>query len=188
MTDTNSESILGLEANEVRLVDFDPRWQALFIAETVRILDALGPLARGIEHYGSTSVEGLSAKPILDILVGTDQFGDPTPFASRLEPLGYEFAHWAGVPGHQVFGLGQPRTHLLHVVRFGDAEWHQALKFRDRLRSDSEVRNAYSDLKRELAAKYPADKPRYTAEKTPFIEAVLGPYGSVQSVPRSNTR
>ncbi|MEO8329073.1 MAG: GrpB family protein [Candidatus Nanopelagicales bacterium] len=174
MTNNNSESGLALEANAVRLVNFDPRWQALFIAETARILEALGPLARGIEHYGSTSVEGLAAKPILDILVGTDQFGDPKPFASRLEPLGYEFAHWAGVPGHQVFGLGQPRTHLLHVVRFGEVEWHQALNFRDRLRSDSNVRNAYSELKRELAAKYPTDKPRYTAEKTSFIDAVVG--------------
>ncbi len=119
----NSESGLGLELNAVRLVDSDPRWPTLFVAETVRILEALGPLARGIEHYGSTSVDGLVAKPILDILVGTDQFGDPKPFAFRLEPLGYEYAHWAAVPDHQLFGRGQPRTHLLHVVRFGGLEW-----------------------------------------------------------------
>lgn len=161
----------------MRLVDSDPRWPELFTFEAARIADALGPLARAIEHYGSTSVPQLAAKPILDILIGTEEFGDPDPFTIRLEPVGYEYAHWAGVPGHQVFGRGHPRTHLLHVVRFDDAEWRQALRFRDRLRSDVNLRNAYSHLKRELAAKYPDDKPRYTEEKTSFIEAVVGPHG-----------
>lgn len=188
MTNTNSQSGLGLEANAVRLVESDPRWPALFTAEAERIAKALGPLAKGIEHYGSTSVAGLAAKPILDVLVGTDQFEDPDVFTVRLEPLGYDYAHWAGLSGHHVFGLGQPRTHLLHVVRFGGAEWHQALQFRDRLRSDVEMRNAYSTLKRELAAKYPTDRPRYTSEKTSFIEAVVGPHGSATSIRPSDTR
>ena len=188
MTNTNSDLGLGLEARTVSLVDSDPKWPEYFRVEAERIVEALGSFARAVEHYGSTSVPELAAKPILDILVGTEKFGDSSPFAARLEPLGYEYAHWAGVSGHQVFGRGQPRTHLLHVVRFDGAEWHQALRFRDRLRSSIELRKAYSALKKELAAKYPTNRPRYTAEKTSFIEAVVGSHGSVPSVPRPKTR
>jgi GrpB-like predicted nucleotidyltransferase (UPF0157 family) len=177
MADTSPDSPLGLEKGAVRLVDPDPRWEALFRVEAERIAHALGPLARAIEHYGSTSIPGLAAKPILDLLVGTDRFGDPGPFAARLEPLGYEYAPWAGVPGHQVFGRGQPRTHLLHLVQFDGPSWHEALRFRDRLRADAKLRDAYATLKRELAARFPADRPRYTAEKSAFIEQVVGMVG-----------
>lgn len=174
MAENDSDSALGLEVGTVRLVDYDPRWPTLFGVEATRVAEALGSLARAVEHYGSTSVPGLAAKPILDLIVGTDQFGDPAPFTTRLEPLGYEYAHWAGVAGHQVFGRGRPRTHLLHVVPFDGPTWRRALRFRDSLRSDGTLRDAYAALKRELAARYPNDRPRYTAGKTAFIESVVG--------------
>jgi GrpB-like predicted nucleotidyltransferase (UPF0157 family) len=141
----------------------------------MRIAETLGPLARAIEHYGSTAVPGLPAKPILDLLVGTDQFGDPVPFVTRLAPLGYEYASWAGVPGHQVFGRGRPRTHLLHLVPFGGPAWQRALGFRDRLRADSTLRDEYAALKHALAERYPTDRAQYTAEKASFIDRVVGP-------------
>ena len=164
---------LGLEAGTVRLVEADPRWPVLFQAEARRIAEALGPLARAVEHYGSTSVHGLAAKPILDILVGTDDPRNPAPFAARLEPIGYEYAHWAGVPGHLVFGRGAPRTHLVHVVQFEGAEWRDALRFRDRLRADDALRRAYVELKCELATRFPADRSRYTAGKTAFVRRAV---------------
>jgi GrpB-like predicted nucleotidyltransferase (UPF0157 family) len=166
---------LGLEARAVRLVEPDEAWPRLFDAEATRLAEALGPLARAIEHYGSTAVPGLLAKPILDLLVGTDAFGDPAPFVTRLAPIGYEYAPWAGVPGHQVYGRGQPRTHLLHLVPFGGPAWHRSLAFRDRLRADASLRDGYAALKRELAARYPTDRARYTAEKSAFIDQVVGP-------------
>ncbi|MBA3670712.1 MAG: GrpB family protein [Gemmatimonadaceae bacterium] len=177
MTNIDPDDDLGLDAGTVRLANYDPRWPALFRAEAERILEALGPLARAVEHYGSTSVPGLAAKPILDILVGTDQFGDPGPFTARLEPLGYEYAHWAGVPDHQVFGRGAPRSHLLHLVQFDGSSWRDALRFRDRLRTDATQRQAYAAVKLELATRYPTDRPRYTAEKGAFIEGVVSSHG-----------
>ena len=175
MASPNPNSPLGLEAHAVRLVESDPTWPAQFEVEAARIRGALGPLARAIEHYGSTAVPGLPAKPILDLLVGTDQFGDHAPFLARLEPLGYEYASWARVPGHQVFGRGRPRTHLLHLVPFGDLAWHRALAFRDRLRTDDLLRDEYAALKHVLAARYPMDRAQYTIAKASFIDRVVGP-------------
>jgi GrpB-like predicted nucleotidyltransferase (UPF0157 family) len=166
--------VLGLEHGLVRLADPSPLWGTLFTEEAARLRAALGPLERAVEHYGSTIVPGLMAKPILDILVGATAFGDAGPFAEALLPLGYEYAAHAGVPRHQVFGKGAPRTHLVHVVTYGGPEWGQALGFRDALRADARLAATYAELKAELAARYPHDRATYTDAKAVFIRRVLG--------------
>lgn len=145
----------------------------LFAEEAERLHSALGVLACGIEHYGSTSVPGLAAKPILDILVGGLQATDPGPYVAALTPLGYEYAAGAGVPEHLVFGRGLARTHLVHVVRHGGPAWQRGLRFRDALRTNPQLATAYLQLKRELASRYATDRSEYTAGKTVFIDRLL---------------
>jgi GrpB-like predicted nucleotidyltransferase (UPF0157 family) len=163
----------GVTRGRVVLADYTPRWARLFEEEAERLRAALGPLARGIEHYGSTSVPGLVAKPILDVLVGADAPDDPALFVAALAPLGYEHASWAGVPGHHVFGRGERRTHLVHVVRYGGEEWRAALRFRDALRADPALAAEYARLKRGLAERFPDDRASYTEAKTGFVRRVV---------------
>jgi hypothetical protein len=111
--------MLGLKKNLNLLVDYNPLWEAAFIEERERLDRMLGNIAKGIEHYGSTAVPGMRAKPILDILVGVIPLDDWAKCRAPLEALGYDYAAQAGVPGHHIFGRGRDfteRTHLVHVV------------------------------------------------------------------------
>jgi GrpB-like predicted nucleotidyltransferase (UPF0157 family) len=170
----SDQALPGVPHGHVVLADWTPQWADLFTLEAARLRAALGPLALAIEHYGSTSVPGLRAKPILDILVGGKQATDPALYVAALAPLGYEYAPWAGVPEHLVFGLGVDRTHLVHVVLFEGPAWRQGLRFRDALRADPSLRAEYGALKERLARERPTDRARYTEEKARFVGRVIG--------------
>ena len=171
------EPVLGLGPRLVRLAEPTPRWPALFAAEAERLavaLRAFGPPR--IEHCGSTAVPGLAAKPILDIAIGVPASAIDVPgLAAALVPLGYAHAPRAvPEPGHEVFGKGDPRTHLLHVVTLHGEPWRRLLGFRDALRADPALAAEYAALKRELAARFPGERSSYTAGKGAFIERVVG--------------
>ena len=167
------DALPGLAHGIVQLTPWTPRWPTLFAEEAERLQAALGPLALGLEHYGSTSVPGLPAKPILDILVGGPPPMIPAPYVEALAPLGYEFVPRAGVPEHLVFGRDRLRTHLVHVVEHGGSAWQRGLRFRDALRADAALATAYAELKTALALDHAADRAAYTAGKAAFIERVL---------------
>ena len=163
---------LGLKANLNLLVAYDPLWPAAFAAEKARLARALGPLAKGIEHYGSTAVPGLCAKPVLDIMVGVSPLSDWEKCKPALEALGYDYAEGAGVPGHYIFGRGRDRkerTHLVHVVDYKGESWRGSLAFRDALRRDASLRESYAQEKKRAAAAAPENRASYNAEKGPFI-------------------
>ena len=145
----------------------------MFDDEARVLRTALRPFGGAVEHCGSTSIASIPAKPILDILVGIPAFLDVTSIATALAPLGYEHATWAGVPGHEVFGKGDPRTHLVHVVPLDGPAWHRMLRFRDALRKDPSLASEYAELKRALAARYPHNRSAYTDAKGEFIVRVL---------------
>jgi GrpB-like predicted nucleotidyltransferase (UPF0157 family) len=159
---------LGLAHGHNRLVPHDPRWQAAFETERARLAAALGPVARGIEHYGSTAVPGLPAKPIIDILVGVSPLADWERCHDPLLALGYDYAENAGVPGHHIFGRGRDRTertHLVHVVEFGGESWRSNLAFRDALRADAALRADYLALKTRAIDAAPQGRAAYNALK-----------------------
>src|SRR5436309_2346175 len=146
---------LGLKAHLNLLVAYDPRWPAAFEDEKVRLEKALGEITKGIEHYGSTAVPGLCAKPILDILIGVSPLSEWARCKPALEALGYDYAEGAGVPGHYIFGRGRDRTertHLVHVVEYQGKSWCGSLAFRDALRSDAGLREAYAQVKERAVA------------------------------------
>jgi GrpB-like predicted nucleotidyltransferase (UPF0157 family) len=165
--------MLGLKHGMNLLADYDPEWPATFEEERIRILSAVSNVARGIEHYGSTAVVGLRAKPIVDILLGVAPLEDWLKCKAPLESLGYDYAENAGVPGHYIFGRGRDRnerTHLVHVVEFDGKSWRSTLAFRDALRSDGLLRAEYVRMKEEATTLAPKGRARYNELKQSFIE------------------
>jgi GrpB-like predicted nucleotidyltransferase (UPF0157 family) len=163
---------LGLKANLNLLVDYDPLWPAAFEDEKLRLLKTLGLVAKGIEHYGSTAVPGLRAKPILDIMVGISPLSEWERCKSALEALGYDYAEGAGVPGHYIFGRGRnptERTHLVHVVEHNGESWRGSLAFRDALRRDASLRESYAQEKERAAAAAPGNRAAYNLQKGHFV-------------------
>jgi GrpB-like predicted nucleotidyltransferase (UPF0157 family) len=167
--------MLGLKHNVNLLVDYDADWPLLFLDEQRRIAAALGNLAKGIEHYGSTAVPGMRAKPILDIMIGVDPLEDWEKCRLALETLGYDYAEKAGVPGHHVFGRGRDlteRTHLVHVVKYLGTSWTAGLALRDRLRGDPQLCDEYIREKERAVAAAPEGRARYNELKGPYLESI----------------
>ena len=167
---------LGLKHGLNLLVDYDPRWPAAYAAEEERILAAMGDRVMAIEHYGSTSIQGLRAKPIIDILVGIRTEAEWIQCKASLEALGYDYAEHAGVPDHFIFGRGRDRserTHLVHVIEYGSATWRDSLAFRDALRADPILAVQYQGVKEQAIAQAPEGRAAYTDLKGPFVAAVV---------------
>lgn len=165
---------LGLEQDVNRLVDYNPLWPQAFSEEAAQIRAELGELALAIEHYGSTSVPGLRAKPIIDLQIGVADIRDGLRFIVPLAALGYDYMGDQGIPEHHVFGRGEVRTHHAHVLIYESNEWFRCLRFRDRLRTEPYTRAAYEALKLQLAADT-ATRADYTAGKTNFVEQASDP-------------
>jgi GrpB-like predicted nucleotidyltransferase (UPF0157 family) len=157
----------------VSLSEPTPRWADLFREEAARLEAALSELKAVVEHAGSTSIPDIPAKPILDILIGIPHPLNIASIKKALAPIGYEHATWAGVPGHEVFGQGDPRTHIVHVVPLCGEAWKRMTGFRDALRADAGLASEYATLKRKLAAQHPNDRAAYTDGKATFVERVL---------------
>jgi GrpB-like predicted nucleotidyltransferase (UPF0157 family) len=152
----------------VTLVEWTPAWAKRFQRERARILEAVGDAALGIEHIGSTSVPGLAAKPIVDILLIVPDVEDEDPYLPALERAGYALR--VREVGHRMLRTPDLGVHL-HV--WADEEIDRHLRFRDRLRASPEDRAAYERLKRELAPRDWADVNDYAQAKGPLIEAIL---------------
>jgi GrpB-like predicted nucleotidyltransferase (UPF0157 family) len=160
----------------VVIADPDPRWPAVFETQRARLSEVLPPGAR-VEHVGSTSVPGLGAKPIVDILVGVERLGDVERCIPEIEALGYEYVseYEAQLPQRRYFRRDEAgaRAQHLHAVEFDSEFFREHLAFRDALRADPQLARAYETLKRQLAERFGRDREGYTEAKTVFVEAVL---------------
>jgi GrpB-like predicted nucleotidyltransferase (UPF0157 family) len=175
-TTTDPRLGLGLEHGVNRLAAHNPLWAGAFAAEAARIREGLaaaglGERVLGLEHYGSSAVAGLMAKPILDLQIGVEDIADAVAFVPAMVGLGYDDAGDQGIPQHRIFGLAQPRRVLAHVAVFESEAWFETLRFRDRLRVDPRARAAYQTLKLDLA-RTTANRAEYTAAKTAFVKAM----------------
>jgi GrpB-like predicted nucleotidyltransferase (UPF0157 family) len=175
MTDGTDPYGLGLEQGSNRLVDHNPLWPQAFAEEAARIRAGLGEKVLAIEHYGSTSVPGLRAKPIIDLQIGVADIDDGLLFIEPMAGLGYDYAGDQGIPEHHIFGKRLARTFLAHVVVYQGAQWVRCLRFRDRLRSDANLRAAYEALKLRLASDPTNTRAAYTKGKTSFIQSASEP-------------
>ena len=166
---------LGLESGMVRVVEYDPTWPDLFTkeAERVRAVVDAADLPLTLEHSGSTSVPGLAAKPIIDILAGYPEGALIHNYIEALQAAGYTYRGEQGIPGREFFRRGDPRSYHVHMVLIGSPFWNDHLLFRDRLRADASLRDAYAALKLDLAKRYPRDREAYIDAKGPFVAGVL---------------
>lgn len=168
-----AQDILGLENGQVVLVPSNSSWSAAFEREASDLKLVMKGRQVGIEHVGSTSIPGIRAKPILDIMFGAANLTDGLDLATVLAELKYEIRPNAGLPAEHVFAKGAPRTHLLHVVEYDGEVWQQKLAFRDALREDHQLALAYERLKVELSLRFAADRAAYTDGKTEFVRGVV---------------
>jgi GrpB-like predicted nucleotidyltransferase (UPF0157 family) len=152
--------------------EYDPAWPRAFARIRSRIAPVLAGVAIAIEHVGSTSVPGLSAKPIVDIDVIVRADGVAAAI-ERLASLGYEHQGDLGVPQREAFRHAHAPAHHLYVCVEGRPHLLNHLAFRDALRADSELAREYGNLKRELARRFPNDIDAYVAGKTAFVTSVL---------------
>jgi GrpB-like predicted nucleotidyltransferase (UPF0157 family) len=173
MSKENRHSVLGLENSIVRLSDYTKVWIELYQEEEKRIRAAVGHLIVDLQHIGSTAIPGIKAKPILDMLAGVEQLEKALGCKAPLEAIGYDYIAHAGIANDHVFGKGIARTHYLHVVEYGGAKWTNHLCFRDRLRKDPELAQAYERLKEELSQQFSDSRAKYHDEKSKFISEVL---------------
>jgi GrpB-like predicted nucleotidyltransferase (UPF0157 family) len=161
--------------DDIVLVDYDPTWPEQYERMAGWLRDRLGPdVALRIEHYGSTAIPGMPAKPVVDILVEIPSFDEGRRRAlSVLNDPTWEYWSYSG---HIVFfkrkELMGERTHHIHLAPRGHEIW-EGLAFRDYLSSHPADAAKYAALKRELATTYRTDRERYTDMKTSFVEDVL---------------
>lgn len=155
------------------LAEYDPAWPALFEREAKRIHQALGQRARLLEHVGSTSVPGLPAKPIIDILLAVADSSDESSYKPSLEAAGYVLRirepDW-----HQHRVFKGPDTNVnVHVFTEGSSEIARMVRFRDRLRAHTGERDLYERTKRELAARRWEYVQHYADAKSEVVEGIL---------------
>jgi len=165
---------LGLARGTVHIVKYRARWPSSFERERRRLQRHIGDRIVAIEHIGSTSVPGLSAKPILDISVGVRRVKDMRMIQGTLEKLGYERPH-VGDRRNVLFAKGPDhrRTVYVHVMRYQGATWRNDLRFRDWLRKHPNDRRRYQTLKERLAAIHAMDRAAYTEGKKGFIRNII---------------
>lgn len=157
----------------VVLAEYDPQWPRLFEREAERIRRALHNDALLIEHVGSTSVPGLAAKPIIDIVLAVPDAADEDAYVPRLEAAGYVLRiREPALDEHRMF-KGPDTNVNLHVHSAGSVEVERVIAFRDRLRASASDRDLYLRTKRDLAAREWRFVQNYADAKTAVIEEIL---------------
>lgn len=173
--------------------DYNPQWARDFLALKDIYEKQLADMDCQIIHVGSTAVEGLAAKPIIDVDIVVKTPEDIPTCIRRLEQLGYSHAGQRGIEGRESFDRpdeGVPyndkgkkwQDHHLYVCLEGIDALTNHLKLKAFLQNHPEAVKAYSDLKKELAKKYPHDIDAYIAEKTELILGFLKKAGMDEAV------
>ena len=167
---------LGLKRGIVQLEPHDKRWDEAAI-QTIKILKSiLGDDAIDIQHIGSTAIPAIKAKPIIDIVVGTTDFGRIMSHNEQLENEGI-FYRGSDVEHQVLYVIGDMekdiRTHHIHVVKWNGTEWKNYIHFRDYLNANENMALQYQKLKEELESKYADDRVTYTNGKQDMIDIIL---------------
>jgi GrpB-like predicted nucleotidyltransferase (UPF0157 family) len=167
---------LGLQRGTVVLVSYDSQWPREFQDEKKRLIDVFGDEIVAVEHFGSTAIPGMVAKPIIDINVAIPSLEDAHRYIAGLQTMGYEHMPDRWFDDRYFFPKGpeELRTHHLNLVEItSDTAWRYPLLFRDYLRTHDNEREKYATLKRKLAARYENDREKYTEAKSDFIKGII---------------
>jgi GrpB-like predicted nucleotidyltransferase (UPF0157 family)/GNAT superfamily N-acetyltransferase len=154
----------------IKVVDYDEHWPALFAREAEAIKQCLGENCIEVHHIGSTSVPGLAAKPVIDMVPVVLDIMKVDAATTSMQELGYEAQGEFGIPFRRYFQKGgNNRTHHAHVFESGNPEIERHLRFRDWMRTHTEDKLAYALLKQDLARQFPHDMNAYCLGKDAFI-------------------
>lgn len=167
---------LGLKRGIVQLEPHDKQWEEIAV-QTIRKLKAiLGEAAVDIQHIGSTAIPVIKAKPIIDIVVGVDDFSKIIQYNEQLQQEGIYY-RGSDVADQLLYVIGDmendTRTHHIHVVKWNGTEWKNYIYFRDYLKTNENAALQYQQLKEELESKYVDDRVAYTRGKQDMIDNIL---------------
>jgi GrpB-like predicted nucleotidyltransferase (UPF0157 family) len=162
---------------EISIAPYDPGWPELYESEAASLRGKLPQsVVVRIEHFGSTAVPGLAAKPVIDILVQVSSLEEAKEqIVPLLEAEGYDYFWRTDVsPAYAWFikrDSGGKRTHHIHMVEADSNLWER-LYFRDYLREFPEEAKRYAELKQSLSEKYSNDRVAYTGGKAEYVTAI----------------
>jgi GrpB-like predicted nucleotidyltransferase (UPF0157 family)/uncharacterized protein YciI len=161
------------EVEEIELVPYTPQWKSQFEEEAEALSSALAETIVTIHHIGSTSIPGIVAKPIIDIIPVVKNIQAVDKLTSSLEALGYESRGEYGMPGRRFFVKKQAgkKNFNVHIFEEGHPDIERHLRFRDYLLNHPEDASAYSKLKEKLVTQSPDDMEKYSWGKEDFIKA-----------------
>lgn len=164
---------IGLKNGHVELIANSEDWCKLYFTEEKIIKEQLSSKMLKIEHVGSTSIKGIKAKPIIDILIVIEDDFIEDEITTRLNEIGYE----KGLFQRQgeVFYLKSKddiHTYYIHLVSKSN-DWERYVIFRDYLNNNSVIAKEYENLKLDLAKQFPDNRSKYTASKENFVEQIL---------------
>lgn len=165
----------GLERGKVELSPYRPEWKHQYEAEVEPLEAIAGDSLHEFKHIGSTAIEGMAAKPIIDLLAVVDDVDETGKLIDLLETNGYEYRPGGDVRDRRFLAKG-PRTNRTHYLSLCEREstfYKEKLAFRDYLRTHPDVAAEYEVLKLDLAEQYPDDREAYTEQKSEFIEEIL---------------
>jgi GrpB-like predicted nucleotidyltransferase (UPF0157 family) len=169
--------MLGLEKGHVVLCLHEKDWEDNAKATIQQLKKIFGLLAVDIQHIGSTSISNIIAKPIIDIIVGINDFDRLLKIVPYLESNGLVHRPNNDMPDYKMFVMGdmkkQIRTHHIHVVQYDGEEWRNQINFRDYLNANSEIAKEYERLKIKLCKEYPNNRATYTKSKDDYIHNVF---------------
>ena len=165
---------MGLKVGTVILEVYNSNWKKMFEEEKENLKNIFKDLAIEIEHIGSTSIEGLSAKPIIDVAVGVKTLKDfenikdyfEEPYSVKEDSVSDEILIRRRI-GEDV------TTHLIHVMEVEGKRYQDIIKFRNYIRKHKDVLIGYEKLKKELAEKYADNRKMYTSSKNDFIQNII---------------
>ena len=157
----------------ITVTEYDPKWPLLYDQERDQLIGVLKGNCLAMYHIGSTSVPGLAAKPIIDIMAAVKSLEGADAAAAEFSKLGYEYCGEFGIKGRRYLRKGgAERTHQVHIFQADD--WHNIgrhLAFRDYMRRHEAARREYAALKIALARQFPYDIDGYCAGKEAFVRA-----------------
>lgn len=163
----------GVEKRAIVVVPYRQEWPATFALYRERIAAALGAVALGIDHIGSTAVPGLAAKPIVDMLVVVPDSGDEDAYLPAMERAGYTLrVREPDFEEHRMFRTPERDVHV-HVLSAGSREIERYLRFRNALRGTPFLRARYQALKQALAAQEWQDMNAYAEAKSKMVETII---------------
>lgn len=160
-----------MQKRVIEVVDYDPQWAETYRAESSAIQSTLKGLEIRVHHIGSTSVPGLMAKPIIDILIEATDVTELDAYDDAMKAIGYLARGEFGIPGRRFYLRGlYNRTHHIHAFNFGTPDVIRHLAFRDYLIAHKDVAAEYAALKSSLAAACNNDNDVYCDGKADFVQ------------------